>query len=386
MNPSTTPHDQTLQRLPMYRLGLLSESDEAGCRLHLETCEACRAALAFMEDRDDEQADDGPAAADDTIHIPASILARWPAESARLRGAERSLYREHLASCATCAGALRILGHAPELTIVPELEAATPQWARIADAPAPESGFGARPAQSRPVVDGRRFFSGRSTRRLFGLLTPMAAAGAIAVLAPVAAVMTLVAVNPHFLRGPADQPFVASRPQPGNHLESPSPATPPAGTSQPPAAEPNGAPARGTGGSIQVIAANRAEAIPELLASRGATGATDLLAMTVDDSLRGRVAASPAGEFAARLEIPASLEGAASDETVQAELSAPGHAVVARGSFRVAGLFPRKALFVTLGQDAEAGIYSLRLLSPGDGPGAEPDTLVTHYFIQPIHR
>jgi hypothetical protein len=363
MNSSTTPHDQTLQRLPMYRLGLLSEADEEGCRLHLEACEACRAALGFMEDKEDAETGDASAAAEDTIHIPASILARWPSESARLRGAERSIYREHLASCATCTGALRMLGHPPALPVVPELEAAAPQWARIANAPALDSAFEPRPAQPRPVVGGRRFFSSRSTRTI------------LAILAPVAAVIALIAVNPQLLRRPAEQPSVANQPP----VEIPAPAPSP-GETPPTASEPS----NGAAGSsaIRIMAANQAEAIPELLASRS----SDLVAMTVEDSLRGRVVAAAAGEFGARLEIPASLEGAASEEAIRAELLAPDDALIARGSFRVAELFPRKTLFVTLGPEARAGIYRLRLLSPAPGSGVATDTLVARYFIQPVHR
>jgi len=162
-------------------------------------------------------------------------------------------------------------------------------------------------------------------------------------------------------------------------IESQVPAPSPGET--PPTAS---APSNGAAGSsaIRVLTSNHVEAIPELLASRG----PDLLAMTAEDSLRGRVAAAAAGEFGARLEIPASLEGAASDEAIRAELLAPDHALIAHGSFRVAELFPRKTLFVTLGPEARAGVYSLRLLSPAAGLGEAPDTLVARYFIQPVHR
>jgi hypothetical protein len=160
---------------------------------------------------------------------------------------------------------------------------------------------------------------------------------------------------------------------------TPAPA-PSTGEIPPPTSEP----LKGAIGSnaIRVMAASPAEAIPELLASRGA----DLLAMTTEDSLRGRVAAAAAGEFGARLEIPTSLEGADSDVAIRAELLAPDHALIARGAFRVAELFPGKTLFVTLGPEARAGVYTLRLLSTSAGPGEAPDTMVARYFIQPVHR
>jgi len=367
MAPGANTHLQIQQRLPMYGLGLLSESEEATCRQHLETCEACRAALEFIDDSDDVEAGDPQAITDDLIHIPDAILARWPAESARLQGAERALYREHLSSCATCAGALRVLGHAQALPIVPELESAAPPWLGIAKDPEPDLQIAER--QPQPQARRSRVMTGRFRGRILG------------VLASAAAVIASVALNPQLFWRLANQPVIASRPP----TEGPSPVTPPVETPPVAAGKTPQEPLASTRGSIQIIAMGRSEAIPELLASRGSSGSTDLFTMTADDSLRGRVTASTADGLAARLEIPAALEGAASDATIRAELLGPNETIVAGDSFRVAELFPRKTLLVRLEKDARSGIYTLRLLSPGAGAGDEPDTLVAHYFIRPVH-
>jgi len=59
----------------MYRLGLLRESDEAECRLHLETCAACREALAFIDNGKGATAGEpvtsGPTSFNPGLHIGA---------------------------------------------------------------------------------------------------------------------------------------------------------------------------------------------------------------------------------------------------------------------------------------------------------------------------
>ena len=65
--------------------------------------------------------DPGPARPDEARHVPAGLLARWPAARRTLTGLERTLVGEHLASCEQCREDLRVLGFDPALDL-PALE------------------------------------------------------------------------------------------------------------------------------------------------------------------------------------------------------------------------------------------------------------------------
>ena len=110
--PRMDPHAQARARIIRAQAGLLSDDEELQLRAHLDTCAEC-AALASS---------DADAGAEPGKHLPASLLAEWPRARAALRGLERALVRRHLGRCSECRQDLELLGYAPELAIVPELE------------------------------------------------------------------------------------------------------------------------------------------------------------------------------------------------------------------------------------------------------------------------
>src|SRR5262245_39756034 len=108
------PHAQARAQIVRAQAGLLSEDEELELRAHLDTCAECAALASSHAD----------AGAEPGKHLPASLIAEWPRARTALRGLERALVRRHLERCFECRQDLELLGHAPELTIVPELESA----------------------------------------------------------------------------------------------------------------------------------------------------------------------------------------------------------------------------------------------------------------------
>ena len=113
------PHRWARARFAARRAGLLDDEEERRLAEHLSTCDSCR--REWEEDAAVVEGDGAPMAGPDT-HIPAGVLAAWPRAAKQLRGIERAMVREHLARCAECRQELGLLGHAPELAVVPVLE------------------------------------------------------------------------------------------------------------------------------------------------------------------------------------------------------------------------------------------------------------------------
>ncbi|HKQ59508.1 MAG TPA: zf-HC2 domain-containing protein [Candidatus Eisenbacteria bacterium] len=112
-------HRWALARFTARRAGLLDDDEERRMAEHLATCDSCR--RQWEEDAAVVEGDGSPAPGPDA-HIPAGVLAAWPRAAKELRGIERTMVREHLARCSECRQELELLGHAPELAVVPALE------------------------------------------------------------------------------------------------------------------------------------------------------------------------------------------------------------------------------------------------------------------------
>ena len=95
MNPTHPDpgHDWASARLELHHAGLLGPEGDALLLAHAAGCERCADALRA-------QAED--ARAEHGTHVPASVLARWPALAAALGPLERELVESHLADCAAC--------------------------------------------------------------------------------------------------------------------------------------------------------------------------------------------------------------------------------------------------------------------------------------------
>ena len=101
-------------RLAARAAGLLTEDERRQVEDHLASCAECRAHGATFET--------SPGEGDASSHVPPPLFARWPETRHTLRGLERTMVRRHLERCAECRQDLELLGHAPRLEYVPELE------------------------------------------------------------------------------------------------------------------------------------------------------------------------------------------------------------------------------------------------------------------------
>lgn len=103
---NTREHDWAVHQLTAYSTGMLPEAQTLRLEEHLLECGDCRARLAPFK---------APAAAD-AGHLPASLIATWPRGSKLLSGIERSLVAQHLESCEACRATLAFAGHEPALS------------------------------------------------------------------------------------------------------------------------------------------------------------------------------------------------------------------------------------------------------------------------------
>lgn len=102
-------------RLDAHAFGLLDDAEESRFQVHAASCAECGDALKSY-------AANAQRPAPSQVHIPAGILARWDRARKRLRGLQRRMVREHLASCAECRQDLEAVGFRPVLEAEPELE------------------------------------------------------------------------------------------------------------------------------------------------------------------------------------------------------------------------------------------------------------------------
>ena len=81
MTDRSDPHDTFRARIEAHLAGVLSEADEQRFRAHAEACDACRALLdeARLPDLEEELAG----------HLPADLVAAWPAAQRELEGVDR---------------------------------------------------------------------------------------------------------------------------------------------------------------------------------------------------------------------------------------------------------------------------------------------------------
>ena len=193
---ASVPHDWARAHLVRWRAGLLSEEDEARLTDHLRACEAC----AKLEPVERSAASDGGR------HLPASVLAQWSQARTTLRGLERALARRHLERCAECRQDLELLGHAPALEVIPDLETTTLDQAAVSQ-PAPP----AAPRHAIRVVRDDAGFRGRRLRdrALVAWASLATAAAAIAIV---------VLVRRPVIEGmPGPIPFSLSAPPAATH-------------------------------------------------------------------------------------------------------------------------------------------------------------------------
>jgi hypothetical protein len=126
-------------------------------------------------------------------HIPSELIARWDQTQTSLRGLARLLTRRHLESCIECRQDLEVLGFAPVLRVVPELEPPPEILASLTPAVA------AGPAPTEPAHPVRiRMVSPRRTGWLVGW----------------AAASTIAATALFLARGTAPPPAPAPEPRP----------------------------------------------------------------------------------------------------------------------------------------------------------------------------
>ena len=136
-------------RLAARSAGLLTEDETRQIDEHLTGCPECRRRAETFE---------GVPAEGDASHVPAPVMARWPEARQRLRGLERAMVRRHLERCAECRQDLELLGHAPRLEYIPELEiegASIPSaaGATAADpAPAMATALGSRATSAATII------------------------------------------------------------------------------------------------------------------------------------------------------------------------------------------------------------------------------------------
>lgn len=132
-------------RLAARSAGLLTEDESRQVDDHLASCADCRAHGATF---------DAPPAQGEASHIPPPLFARWPEARHTLRGLERAMVRRHLERCAECRQDLELLGHAPRLEYVPELEieGASIPAAGGATAAATAVAPGARPTPTATII------------------------------------------------------------------------------------------------------------------------------------------------------------------------------------------------------------------------------------------
>ena len=98
-------------RLHAYHAGLLSELELGRFRTIADRNTECARLLREFED------ESGSDSRSLEIHIPSSILGRWPQAQEQLIGLERRLYAQHLEQCEECRAALELLGYPAELEI-----------------------------------------------------------------------------------------------------------------------------------------------------------------------------------------------------------------------------------------------------------------------------
>jgi hypothetical protein len=128
-------HRWVRARLAARSAGLLTEDETRQIDEHLAGCPECRQQAESFE---------GTPAESGAVHVAAPLMARWPEARQRLSGLERAMVRRHLERCAECRQDLELLGHAPRLEYIPELEIEggsipSAAGATAAAAPAPTS-------------------------------------------------------------------------------------------------------------------------------------------------------------------------------------------------------------------------------------------------------
>lgn len=186
-------HAWARARLPLYATGLLLEDETARVASHVASCEECAQYVHELRAGIDVR-DDSP------NHVPDGVLARWEVARGELRGFERAMVREHLASCRECAGALRMMGHEPLLAEVPELELApdrrpdTRPASETGTRPGPELATGKtdHPAAEKFGIGGRGALHRKAARRSWIPAWPRLAIGGWAIVATAASLVLLL--------------------------------------------------------------------------------------------------------------------------------------------------------------------------------------------------
>jgi hypothetical protein len=87
-------HDWASQRLELLALGLLKADEDTQARDHVSGCSECREQLTGLKVAISEWAAGG--------HVPASMLARWPAIANALTDVEQREVWRHLSECGEC--------------------------------------------------------------------------------------------------------------------------------------------------------------------------------------------------------------------------------------------------------------------------------------------
>ena len=235
--PRGDEHTRAIRRYVAWQAGLIDEEQVRASRAHIEACDDCRQ-QAEMLDVDVSDPHEGG-------HLPADLLARWPAASAHLHGLERELVESHIGHCAECRAGLEFLGHVVALS------------AEAVSSPARSPGL-AGPANPARVI--------RLTPRRLNLREWMLTGWGG--LATAACAALLVAGHPAFMKSAEELAQVATNqvqtsPEPPNAATrtSPppakSPGIAPGETVRPPSPQP-GAPASATVPS-ELLAANNTE-------------------------------------------------------------------------------------------------------------------------------
>jgi len=177
-------HAWVRARLVAWRSGLLTDAESQRVAEHVERCSECAALVEAFAAPDA-----------DSTHIPPSLMAHWADARRSLRGLERRLIRHHLATCEDCRQDLVLLGHAPTLEVVPELEKGAPAVADVGKrAPEPIDAAIGRWQRDAPIAPGTT----RATIRV--IMSPRRRDRALLAWATIATAAAVVAIVLHVRR------------------------------------------------------------------------------------------------------------------------------------------------------------------------------------------